>query len=150
MVRSAFPIFYSVSKARSLSVASGTFSASDYTVPDTHGSVFYNLLDPGGTHYWRACQYCYIYIFGTYIVLVCTGIYLLIDLIKKKDTSVASVISWPRILSDISFFGLFLFLMLWESNNRQLYNSLPVIIMGLFAGFIRLKGSDSVDLKLSE
>ena len=141
----AFSISHIVAKTRN-NYASGTFSARDYTTPDAHGSLMYNLLNPGGSHYWRACQYCYVYIFAVYIVIFCTAVYVLIGLIKKKETPVMKIVSWPRILSDISFFGLFLFLMLWESNNRQLYNSLPVIILGLFAGFAGFRKSDSVDL----
>ncbi len=124
--------------------ASGTFSASDYTVADGHGSLFYNLLDPGGAHYWRACQYCFIYIFAIYLVMLYTGILILIGLIGKKETDVFQIVPKSKLLADVAFFGLFLFLLIWEANNRQLYNALPVLILALF-GYFTPEGKKSTE-----
>lgn len=35
-----------------------------------------------------------------------------------------------KAVADLSLLGIILFLMVWEANNRQLYNQLPVIILG--------------------
>ena len=127
--------------------ASGTFSANDYTAPDAHGSIMYNLLDPGGAHYWRACQYCFVYIFAVYLVMLYSNICAMIKFFKKKDARLFEVFPITKLLADISFFGLFVFLMLWEANNRQLYNALPVLIVGLFSYFSMPKLSVKEDVE---
>ena len=35
-----------------------------------------------------------------------------------------------KAIADLSLFGMALFLMIWEANNRQLYNQISVIILG--------------------
>ena len=36
----------------------------------------------------------------------------------------------PLMISELTFIGYFLFLMVWEANNRQLYNMLPIMLIG--------------------
>lgn len=45
-------------------------------------------------------------------------------LLQKREVPAAKVVA------DLSLFGMALFLMVWEANNRQLYNQIPVIILG--------------------
>ena len=64
-----------------------------------------------------------------------SNVRLMVNLIKRKDEGVWQIVSWSKLLADVAFFGLFIFLMIWEANNRQLYNALPVLVLSLFAGF---------------
>ncbi len=78
--------------------------------------------------------------YGGYMMMISTGmLYLLIFLdilgsllyvIKKQ----ASFIHFPAIVARMSLFGLYLFLMFWEANNRQLHNHIPwMVIVGMLA-----------------
>lgn len=33
--------------------------------------------------------------------------------------------------SDLTLLGVFLFMGIWEANNRQLYNQIPIVLLGL-------------------
>lgn len=121
--------------------ASGMFSCFDYTCPDENGSMLYKLLDPGGTLYGRSCQYTFCYVLIIYIAVTYGSIRSLILLIKRRDKASHEILSFPKVFADISMFGIIVFLMLWESNNRQLYNQLPLLIMMLFVNTYELVNS---------
>lgn len=73
--------------------------------------------------------------YGGYMMMLATGMYyllLLLDIIG----SVFVLISKQRkpvhnfaLISELAIFGLFLFLMFWEANNRQLYNHIPWFVV---------------------
>lgn len=35
-----------------------------------------------------------------------------------------------KVIADMTLLGIMIFLMIWEANNRQMYNQMPVIIVG--------------------
>ena len=112
--------------------ASGMFSCFDYTCPDDNGSLLFRLLDPYSRLYGRSCQFTFCYIIIIYLATTYGSIRALVMLIKQKGKPVSDILSFPRIFADITFFGIIVFLMLWEANTRQLYNQLPLLIMLLF------------------
>lgn len=56
---------------------------------------------------------------------LCGGVLLtIIRLFQKKAVPIMKVIA------DMTLLGIMIFLMIWEANNRQMYNQMPVIIVG--------------------
>ncbi|MBR4581406.1 MAG: hypothetical protein IKO32_09250 [Lachnospiraceae bacterium] len=129
----AFSISHLLSKAQN-NFAGGTFTASDFTTNPSGHSILWNLMDPGGRFYYGCCGISFSYVVMVYLLCCIGGICALIRLVKglKEDDDSKTGLPFYKIAADISFFGLFLFLMIWESNNRQLYNQLPVMILALF------------------
>ena len=106
--------------------AGGTFTGSDFTAKGEREAILYELMDPGGKYYWRTSQitFCYVaLIYAMYVFGGVTGILLLIRGTK---------LSFVKFTADLAFFGIFVFLMIWEANNRQLYNQVPILITALF------------------
>ena len=130
-IKEAFSFSHNVNKTQR-NFASGMFTCFDYTSPDENGSFLYKVLDPGGELFGRSCQFTFCYISIVYLWFLFGSVRALVLLIKEKEKKTSEIISYSKVLADISMFGIFLFLMLWESNNRQLYNQLPLFILALF------------------
>lgn len=94
------------------------------------GSLLWNMFSPWGKFYWRTSQYCFCYIAMIYFSFVLGMISSIIDIIKGIKPSGLLMIC------QISFLGIFLFLMIWEANNRQLYNQMPVFILGAMISMV--------------
>jgi hypothetical protein len=83
-------------------------------------------------------------VYGGYTMMIATGMYYLLLLLNI----IGSIISIIRrkldchnmlgLFARISLFGLFLFLMFWEANNRQLYNHIPILVITGMATFSQL------------
>ncbi|SCX04888.1 hypothetical protein SAMN02910339_00750 [Lachnospiraceae bacterium YSD2013] len=114
--------------------AGGTFSSKDYLSETSDGTFLWELMAPWGKYYWRTSQYCFIYVFLIYTFMFIGSIVAVVDLARGYD------IPFVKVITDISFFGIVLFLMIWESNNRQMYNQLPVLVVNLFANTEYLLG----------
>lgn len=76
-----------------------------------------------GTYYWRMCQFCFSYMFGLWIVILFGAIANLFITIKRKSVDILLT------ASELSVVGMILFLMLWETSNRQLFNQIPSMIL---------------------
>ncbi len=122
----AFSLNHILSKAQN-NFAGGTFTCSDFTVNTSGHSILWELMDPGGRYYYGASGYAFSYVAMMYLLFFLGGICALIRLFQGKNG-----LPFMKVAADLSFFGLFLFLMIWESNNRQLYNQLPVMILSTF------------------
>jgi len=82
--------------------------------------------------------------YGGYTMMIATGMYYLLLLFNI----VGSVISVIRRKTDsttvlgmtarLALFGLFVFLMFWEANNRQLYNHIPWLVITGMVTFSQL------------
>lgn len=105
--------------------ASGHFGTKDFTyyALKEHNPIW-EIFSPWGKYYWRTSQLCFCYIFSIYTVYMLGAAASFYSLIRKKELSVIKAIA------DLSLLGTILFLMIWEANNRQLYNQIPVIILG--------------------
>lgn len=105
--------------------ASGNFGTGDYTyLAIKERNPLWEIFSPFGKYYWRSSQLCFCYIFSIYSVYALGAVVTLHHLIKKREIPVAKVIA------DLSLLGIIIFLMIWEANNRQLYNQIPIIILG--------------------
>ena len=122
----AFSLNHILSKAQN-NFAGGTFTCSDFTVNTSGHSMIWELMDPGGRYYYGASGYAFSYVAMMYLLFFLGGVCALIRLFQGKNG-----LPFMKVAADLSFFGLFLFLMIWESNNRQLYNQLPVMILATF------------------
>lgn len=130
-IAEAFSFSHNVAKTQ-YNYASGMFSCYDYTYPDEFGSIMYKLLDPGGALFGRSCQFTFCLISIVYLSFLYGSIKAIVSLIKNRDKKVSEILSFPKVLADVSMFGTIVFLALWEANNRQLYNQLPILILALF------------------
>lgn len=103
------------------SFGAGVFSHEYHTTPN----LLWNAFSTYGKHFWRTYQFCFSYIFGIYIILLVGQIKIFINLLRNKMPSLMIL------FTDITLLGVFLFMTLWEANNRQLYNQIPIVMLGL-------------------
>lgn len=105
--------------------ASGNLGTKDFTFNAINEHNFlWECFSPWGKYYWRTSQMCFCYISSIYTVYLLGAIVSLHRLYRKKK------LSSMKIIADLSMLGLIIFLMIWEANNRQLYNQVPVILLG--------------------
>lgn len=105
--------------------ASGHLGTKDFTYwALKEDNLIWELFSPWGKYYWRTSQLCFCFIFSLYTVYLLGAVATLRYMIKRREIPVVKAIA------DLSLLGIILFLMVWEANNRQLYNQLPVIILG--------------------
>ncbi len=124
----AFTIKHIFSKI-TVNYSQGSFNCSDVLSREYEGrDLLWEMYHPWGKYIWRGSQYSYLYISIVYILIFLGSVFSLINLYKKRD------VSDIKLTADLSFFGLFVFLMIWEAANRQLYNQLPMIIISMFTG----------------
>ena len=122
--REFWNISHLVQKLR-FNFASGNFGAANYTYyAIKEHNLLYEGFSPWGKYYWRVSQLCFCYIFSIYTVYLLGAVATLRLLLQKKEVPAA------KVAADLSLFGIALFLMVWEANNRQLYNQIPVFILG--------------------
>ncbi len=107
--------------------ADGTMGVK-YFLPTQDDTTYFHPLSQmfgnSGKYYWITTAFCYIYMYMLYSGLFISSLVALIKRIRNKD--VTSTIE----ICHLSFFGITLFLMLWEANSRQLYNQIPTMILG--------------------
>lgn len=105
--------------------ASGHFGTVNYTYTaiKEHNPIW-EIFSPWGKYYWRTSQLCFCYIFSLYSCYMLGAFSSIYHLLKRKELSAIKAIA------DLSLLGIIIFLMIWEANNRQLYNQLPMIILG--------------------
>ncbi|MCR4814547.1 MAG: hypothetical protein K5879_06960 [Lachnospiraceae bacterium] len=148
-ISESFTLEHILSKAQN-NFAGGTFTCSDFTANPSGHSILWEMMDPGGRYYYGCSGYAFSYVVMMYLLFAVGGVCAIMRLVKGDSDSeespgktgqeegkgISTVCGLPffKIAADVSFFGLFVFLMIWESNNRQLYNQLPVMILGLFSG----------------
>ncbi len=124
--KEALSLGHIISKAQR-NFSGGTIACKDFLSAYNDETFLWNLMNPWGKYYWRTSQYCFLWISLIYSLAFLSSALAIVDIIRKKD------IPFVKLLTDISIFGIVVFLMLWESNNRQLFNQLPVLIINLFA-----------------
>lgn len=105
--------------------ASGSLGSKDYAYyPLKEHNPIWELFSPWGKYYRRTSQLCFCYLFSIYTCYLCGGVLTFCNLLKKRG------IPAIKAVADLALLGDMIFLMLWESNTRQLYNQAPVIILG--------------------
>ncbi len=127
-IAEAFTIKHIFSKI-TVNYSQGHFDCSDVLSREFEcRDLLWELYHPWGKYIWRGSQYSYLYTSNIYIFVFLGSVLTLINLFRKRS------VSEIKLIADLSFFGLFVFLMLWEASNRQLYNQLPMILAAMFAG----------------
>lgn len=100
-------------------------------------TVLWDLLGAYGKYYWRTSQYCFCYIAVIYVAFL-LGLLGCLKRLKRGEE-----LPLMLMVCQLAFAGMFCFLMVWEANNRQLYNQMPYFILGaimsmsLFASDVR-------------
>ena len=113
-------------KKSTFNFSGGFLGADDFVrYPENENNLFFNLFDAWGKYYWRTSQYCFLYSALIYLFLLTGSIYALFFLPEKEK------IPFGILLGNFTFFGLFLFLMIWEANNRQVYNQMPLLLLSV-------------------
>ena len=129
--RLEFVNIHHIVQKMSRNFANGNLGVSEFMYIEVDdGSLLWNLFSPWGKFYWRTSQYCFCYIAMIYASFLLGMVSSVIDIIKGIKPSGLLMIC------QISFLGIFLFLMIWEANNRQLYNQMPVFILGAMMSMI--------------
>ena len=106
-----------------INYASGHLGNTDYTYYAMYdNNILWELFAPYGRYYWRTSQFSFCYVHSIYVICFLGGALNLVRYIKRKTFS-----AWLMVI-DLSILGYFVFLMLWEANNRQLYNLVPILI----------------------
>ena len=103
--------------------ASGVLGASDFAYYGYEkDTILSRVFHPYGDLYWNGSKYCMIWMFQIYLIMLIGAVG---NLFRKGKHTCA-----PLMISELTFIGYFLFLMVWEANNRQLYNMLPIMLIG--------------------
>lgn len=84
----------------------------------------WELFSPWGKYYWRTSQLCFCYLFSIYVCYLLGAVKTFYRILKKKAVPAVKAVA------DLALLGNMIFLMIWEANNRQLYNQIPVILLG--------------------
>ena len=90
-------------------------------------NILYRLMHYNGDYYWRYSMMMTAYMYTCYILIIACGVLMVV---KKQKVDFLSGVSL------ITLFGIMLYLMLFEANNRQLYNHLPWIVLAASSGLV--------------
>ena len=105
--------------------ASGNLGTKDFTYYALQDdNMLWNLFSPWGKYYWRTSQICFCYLFSVYTLYFIGAAFTIVSVFQRKKISMITK------TADLSLLGIILFLMLCEANNRQLYNQMPIILLG--------------------
>lgn len=104
--------------------ADGNLNSSTYTTSADDGSWMWKVYNPYGDYFWRASQYSFVYIEIMYIFMLIGAIISMINVYRGKSVDRLTFSTF------LSFAGIFVFLMVWEANSRQLYNQIPMLLLG--------------------
>lgn len=112
--------------------ASGGLGAWDFAYYGYEGDTLLSkIFNPYGDLYWNGSKCCMIWQFQIYAVMLLSCIINLLGRREKTDFVL------PR-FSELTFIGYFLFLLIWEANNRQLYNMMPILLAGYVISLKRI------------
>ena len=113
-----------ISKTR-CNFASGFFGLPDFQ--RSPGSFAYELFNDYGKYGGYVAMLATGYFYALLIFGILSGILGFRNLIRGGSPE------WMIPMIQLTIFGLMLFLMIWEANNRQLYNHMPwLALMGVF------------------
>ena len=103
--------------------ASGNLGAEDFArYSYSSDNILNRMFNYNLDLYWYACKYNIIWQFQLYLIMVIGGV---VAVLKGKDRSEPGML-----FAELTIIGYFVFLFFWEANNRQLFNMLPVMIIG--------------------
>lgn len=76
-----------------------------------------------GAYYWRMSQICFCYMYALWTVILVGAVFAFVSLLKSRELSATYV--W----SLLGIFGFILFMFIWESCPRQIFNQIPGIVL---------------------
>lgn len=145
-IRSNFALLFDAEHLRkklNLNFANGNIGTKDFAYRYLDGeNLIYRMFSPWGKYYWRTSQYCFIVLFVIYAVYFCGCLLNVILLAKKKRYA-----NGYLIMADLTLIGNVLFLMLWEANSRQLYNQIPILLLGFLLHLCQISRGKHCGLK---
>ena len=104
--------------------ASGQFGSAIYSFYSyNERNLIRELFSPLGKHYWITSQISFCYIFSIYTIDLLGALKTLWGLFRKRT------IPAMKAIADLSLLGIIIFLMIWEANNRQLFNQIPFLLL---------------------
>ena len=112
-------------KKISCNFADGNLGAESFLfIEYDDGTLLWNMFSPWGNYYWRTSQYCFCYLETVYVLFLLGVVSCIYNTVQGKE------IPLMLMICQLAFTGMFLFLMSWEANSRQLYNQMPGMILG--------------------
>ena len=115
--------------------ACGDLGASGYMSHPCHeGNLVYETISWEGKYFWKYACFSTAYIFALYLLMALGAFRGVVR--ENVETTV--------MCSYVAFFGLILFLMLWEAQNKQLYNHSGWIILAAGYG-LQMIGKQTED-----
>lgn len=83
-------------------------------------NIVSRCFHPYGAYYWRISQICFCYMYAMWLLIIVSSVYMVV-----RPGKVSPEYVW----SNLSVFGFILFMFIWESQARQIYNQIPGIIL---------------------
>jgi hypothetical protein len=110
-----------VSKVRQ-NFGSGDLGAAGYLIWPEHENIIWNFVSIEGKYYWKYSCLTTSFFFAWLLTSALGGVCMSIKRCYEKNDMFYFAFS-------LSFWGLALFLMLWEAQNKQMYNHSGIMIM---------------------
>lgn len=111
--------------------ANGGLGASDFMRQTDNPNFIYECVSTFGKYFWR---YCMINTSYFYYLLIMTAVTCIAGIVNRKNEEPNVYTCVPL----LSIFGIMLYVMLFEANNRQLYNHLPWILLAGLMGMVHI------------
>lgn len=102
----------------------GNLMTRQFTTSYDDNTIFWDIYNHWGEYYWRTSQISFCYLETIYMCLFIGSIINMVNLYRSKNFDIL------LFSTHLSFLGIFIFLMLWEACSRQLYNQMPMLILG--------------------
>ena len=116
-----------LAKKAQYNFAGGMLRSQIYLGSYDSGTLLWATMNPWGKYHWRTSQFTFCYIISVYLLFLLGAIFTIANIFRGKR------IPEVKMLADISMLGIIVFLMIWEANSRQLYNQVPIMIIGSIA-----------------
>lgn len=122
--RNFFDLDHLVKKIRT-NFACGDLGASGYmTFPYYEGNIIYQFIGYEGSYFWKYACLSTSYLFALFIFVVTGALF----------SAVHRQIDEIQIISCMALYGIMLFLMLWEAQNKQLFNHAAWLVLAAGCG----------------
>jgi hypothetical protein len=125
--RSFFLLSHLVEKARN-NFAIGDFGASGYLSKPMVQNILWEWFSQDGAYFWKYACLSVSFWFAILLILCLGSSITFIESIKHKKCENGQRLFF---LCTLTVFGICLFVMLWEANNKQLYNQTPWLLLAV-------------------
>lgn len=109
--------------------ANGTANVKQAVANDDNANhIKQQLFGYNGKYYWRMCQISFCYMFSLWGLILCCCILTIVKILKNHEEN--AILSCVQ----LAIIGAIIFVLIWESNSRQLFNQMPGIFLCAFFG----------------